>query len=56
MFSEHISYKTNIESQQACAEEAAKTDGAKIWIYEWNAKSCYIKDDKGTRGDRAAKN
>ena len=39
--SQHISHKADIESQQACAEEAAKTDGAKNWIYEWKAKSCY---------------
>ena len=50
-----IRHITNVDSQQACAEEAAKTDGAKNWVYNWQAKSCYVKDDQGTRGDEPGK-
>ena len=37
-----------LDSQQACAEETAKTEGADYWVYDWDKKICKVKNYQAT--------
>ena len=41
--SHNVGEETTLESQQACAEEALKTEGAGHWMYNWKMKWCKLK-------------
>ena len=48
--------KLVLESQQACAEETARTDGANHWVYDWGNKMCKIKNYGGSASGVSAVN
>ena len=48
--------KLVLESQQACAEETARTDGADYWVYDWGNKMCKIKNYGGSANGVSAVN